>query len=67
MSGYLSSKSAAAYLDMTPKAFEHWTKAHAVPCAYVGRQKRYRAADLDRVVRLLTLQAADARREKVSA
>lgn len=48
--GWLSAKSAAAYLDMGVRQFDQWARAKGVPCKWVGRQRRYNRAALDRVL-----------------
>lgn len=48
--GYLSARSAAAYLDLTYKAFDQAVRRHGIPCKRLGRLRRFLKADLDRAL-----------------
>lgn len=61
--GYLSARSAAAYLDKTYKAFDQFVRRHGVPCKRLGRVRLFLKADLDRVVDVMTDRA---RRERAA-
>ena len=56
MSGYLSRAHAAAYLDMSPKAFDKWVQRHGIPRKAIGRTWRYSIDKLEASLRTLTLR-----------
>lgn len=48
---WLTTAEAAAYLSMTPKAFDEWVRRHGVPCGRTGlRTRRFKASALDKVL-----------------
>ena len=48
--GYLSTKHAAAYLDLTVRAFDQAVRRHGIPHARIGKLRRFKPADLDAVL-----------------
>lgn len=51
--GYLSARSAAAYLDLTYRAFDQAVRRHGIPHERLGRLRRFRKADLDNVLKAM--------------
>lgn len=45
--GYLSARSAAAYLDMTYGAFDQAVRRLAIPHERIGRLRRFKKSTLD--------------------
>lgn len=48
--GYLSTKHAAEYLDLSVRAFDQAVRRHGIPCKRIGRLRRFVKADLDRAL-----------------
>ena len=62
MSGYLSSRHAAEYLDLTWRAFDQAVRRHGIPYKWFGRQRRFKVADLERVLDAMTARPKSRRR-----
>lgn len=48
--GYLSARHAAEFLDMSYAAFDQAVRRLGIPCKKFGRLRRFRKADLERVM-----------------
>ena len=59
--GYLSTKSAAAYLDATPRGFDQFVRRHGIPYVLYGRCRRFKKVDLDKALKTLSERAREAR------
>lgn len=64
--GYLSAHSAAAYLDLTYRAFDQAVRRHGIPHKRIGRLRRFLKADLDRTLDAMA-QRPRPRRKTVAA
>lgn len=56
MTGYLSARHAAEYLDLTYRAFDQAVRQHGIPYKRLGRLRRFAKADLDRVLEAHSLR-----------
>lgn len=56
MTGYLSSQSAAKYLDMTYAAFDQAVRRLGIPHGRLGRQRRFSKDTLDRVLKTMAMR-----------
>ena len=54
--GYLSTKHATEYLDMSPSAFGRAVRKHGIPHGRIGRLRRFRKDTLDRVLATMALR-----------
>jgi len=48
--GWLSTRSAAKHLDMTPRAFDQAVRRLGIPHHRIGRLRRFKASELDAVL-----------------
>lgn len=51
---YLSAKHAAAHFDFTYRQFDQMVRRHGLPYLQVGRERRFKLADLEKALQALS-------------